>query len=272
MLNTPRKKLITAIGSMMLVLLFAVGTAVPAHAASNELVGDTTKASNPMNIALWIAVLVLAALVIILIMNLRKQIAEKKAERANAAERYRRLSKLNKATTRNLKVVEGELQDMELWQNRAIKANPGIQAQINKQINQELADQFVADNLQTNTEGLETFKAYDVLDKIFLVYNTLVPEVKELVKCDMKALKESFDEVTSKYIEEAVLYLTRVNSTTFGKVEELDALYEAQDYYQALPYAIKRAIPERIMSNLSMKVASAEMHMPIDAQVESDEE
>lgn len=272
MLNTPRKMLITTISSMMLVLLFVVGTAVPAHAASNDLVGDTTKAGNSMNIALWIAVLVLVALVIILIMNLRKQIAEKKSERATAAERYRRLSNLQKATNRNLKVVEGECTELELWQNRAIKANPGIQALINKQINQELADQFVKDYLQTNTEGMETFKAYDILDKIFLNYNALAPEVKELVNCDMKALKESFDEVTSKYIEEAVMYLARVNSTTFGKVEELDTLYEALEYHEALPYAIKRAVPERVISNLSMKVASAEMHMPIEAPGDDDEE
>ena len=262
MLNKPRK--LIAACSMMLALLFVVGTAVPAHAASNGWVGDTTKAGNNMNIALWIAVLVLVGLVICLIMNLRKQIAEKKSERATAAERYRRLSNLQKATNRNLKVVEGEFMELELWQNRAIKANPEIQALINKQINQELADQFAKDYLQTNTEEMETFKAYDILDKIFLAYNALPAEVKAMVQSNVDDLKEIFEKVTSKYIEESVQYLTKVNSTTTGRMDELETLEQANEYFEALPYAIKKNVPESIMCDLRMKIASAEMHLPIE--------
>ena len=270
MLNKPRK--LIAACSMMLALLFVVGTAVPAHAASNGLVGDTTKAGNTMNIALWIAVLVLVGIVICLIMNLRKQIAKNKADRAVAEERYRRLNKLNRAAIQNLNVVKNDLEALRLWQKRAAKVNPGIHSQINQMINKELADKFSDDYLDVNLEGLETFKAYDILDKIFLAYNALPAEVKAMVQSNVDDLKEIFEKVTSKYIEESVQYLVRVNSDTTGRMDELETLEQADEYFEALPYAIKKNVPESIMCDLRMKIASAEMHLPIEKSDVNDQE
>lgn len=272
MLSTPWKKRIAAICSMMLALLLVFGTAVPAHAASYGTVGETGNANSTWHITLITAVIILVGVNICLVMILRKQNKERAGEQEKFDEKYRRLQKLKNETAHSLTLAEKDIAVLEDWQARAIGVNPGIQAMINNQIYKERADKFARDYLDVELEGLEPYKAYDVLDKIFSAYRALAPEVKELVEYNMDALKKTFEDVTSNYIQGAVQYLVEVNKTTKGRFEEMETLKAALEYFDALPYAIQKAVPERIVSKLRMKKANAEMYLPLDTFVDEDEE
>lgn len=264
MFSTRTKRRIVAICSMMLTLVLVFGTAVPVYAASAVDVAGKSQTGSSSTYILWVAVIVLLLLCICLIYCLRKQITGRAQDDAVAKERQRRLGKLNKETAHNLKLAEQEILDLEEWQKRAITAQPTIQMLINDQISKEKAEKFAADFLQTNTEDMKVPEAYDTYDRIFTGYEILDPDVKKHVTCDMTALRESFSEVKQRYISDSVVYLRTVNSSRFGKVDDLEELDRAIAYYEELPYEIQKAIPQRLVSSLKLKVASAEMHLPMD--------